>query len=95
MGISQGSSACQSKDESIPALIKPWGSEQFPPQSPFVMMNHIGGSTTCELDRLNDNVTLLPILHPLLKHDNSPKIGEGVYLHSVEITEFSSRLDFT
>ena len=79
MGISSASAIYQSKgaDDSIPALIKPWGSEQFPPQSPFVMMNHIGGSSTLELDRLNDNVHLLPVLHPLLKNDNAPKIGEG------------------
>ena len=81
MGITSGASVYQIKgtDDSIPALIKPWGSEQYPPQSPFVMMNHIGGSNICELDRLNDNnLQMLPVLHPLLKNDNSPKIGEGV-----------------
>ena len=81
MGITSGATVYQIKgtDDSIPALIKPWGSEQYPPQSPFVMMNHIGGSNICELDRLNDNnLQLLPVLHPLLKNDNSPKIGEGV-----------------
>ena len=81
MGITSGATVYQIKgtDDSIPALIKPWGSEQYPPQSPFVMMNHIGGSNICELDRLNDNnLQMLPVLHPLLKNDNSPKIGEGV-----------------
>jgi hypothetical protein len=29
-------------DGSIPALIKPWGSEMFPPPSPFDMMHQIG-----------------------------------------------------
>ena len=47
------------------------------------MMNHIGGSTTRELDRLNENINLLPVLHPLLKHDNSPEIGEGVYFYYI------------
>jgi len=29
-------------DGNIPALIKPWGSEMFPPPSPFEMMSQIG-----------------------------------------------------
>eukprot|EP00095_Tigriopus_kingsejongensis_P008675 maker-scaffold72_size415059-snap-gene-2.24 protein:Tk08675 transcript:maker-scaffold72_size415059-snap-gene-2.24-mRNA-1 annotation:"hypothetical protein L798_07241" len=36
------------QEGAIPVLIKPWGSEMFPPQNPYEMMNQIGQQITFE-----------------------------------------------
>ena len=41
------SAEARSAEGNIPVLIKPWGSEIYPPKSPYNMMNSIGG---CELN---------------------------------------------
>ena len=46
---------------SIPALIKPWGSEMVPPQSPFDMMNQIGGCSVRDLEYVDENVPFLTV----------------------------------
>jgi hypothetical protein len=83
LGVQSGVQQSGQSDDAIPALIKPWSSEMFPPQSPFDMMNHIGGSFSCNhqpsnvIDdngntntntNTNTNVVINPsVLPPLIK----------------------------
>ncbi len=77
----------------IPALIKPWGSEIFPPQSPFDMMNQIGGcSQNSNLRDLEYAEANVPFLSVSMSHRKSLS-NANVINHNNNNLKRSSILD--
>ncbi len=91
LGITDGGVQFASPDTAVSPMIKPWGSDLYPPPNPISMMNQIGGSLCFNVaeDNQNQNVNSLSLI-PMEPVNVLGDGGEGAHLVVVYTRSMSS-----